>query len=383
MKKTYRIIMLCASVVLGVSLLWKTSENNVAGTHQPQQKTTVPQQQGQDADDFEDEGSMQEDSPRVKRLRDANEQWTKQRPYIRKSTPEELHANDYGAEAKITLRVMDSRGTPVEDATVFSFLYPRSESEAEITKGVTDKNGLFSVSGKTRSFVEYAIQKENYYSQKRGTYWVFRRDAEALCVKDGRWIPWNPTIEVTLKEKRNPIPMYVKQAQMKIPEMDKPVGYDLEKGDWVHPYGKGETPDMYMQYAETVVAEGQTLKRILTVTFPKEKDGLLRYEKDVNSPMFSAYEAEEGDYQNKMDFVMEWKDWQLIEDTQLTGTGYLVFRSRTETDESGNIVSACYGKISGPLEFGVGKAKYIRLQYWFNPIPNDRNLEPLSNLFER
>lgn len=250
-------------------------------------------------------------------------------------------------------------------------------------KGVTDRNGLFSIEGKTRSFIEYVTEKEGYYPQKRGTYWVFRRDTKEPCFKDGRWVPWNPTIGVTLKEIRNPMPMYIKRTEMKIPEEDKPVGYDFSKGDWVIPYGKGGMSDMSMQYAETVVEEGKTLKRVLTIRFPNEKDGVLHYEKDMSSPMFSIYEAEDGNYQNEMAFVMEWKDWRLVEDTQLAKTGYLVFRTRTETDENGNIVSACYGKIDGPLEFGVGKAKYVRLEYYFNPAQNDRTLEPKSNLFEQ
>jgi hypothetical protein len=28
-------------------------------------------------------------------------------------------------------------------------------------------------------------------------------------------------------------------SNLRIPKFNKPIGYDLEKGDWVSPYGKG------------------------------------------------------------------------------------------------------------------------------------------------
>jgi hypothetical protein len=44
------------------------------------------------------------------------------------------------------------------------------------------------------------------------------------------------------------------------------------------------------------------------------------------------------------------------------------------TDEKGKIISTCYGKIYGD---------FLKLTYYFNPTPNDRNLEfdPKRNLF--
>ena len=42
------------------------------------------------------------------------------------------------------------------------------------------------------------------------------------------------------------------------------------------------------------------------------------------------------------------------------------FRVRTKLDESGNVVSARYGKIYGDL---------AQFTYYFNPTPNDRNVE--------
>lgn len=63
-----------------------------------------------------------------------------------------------------------------------------------------------------------------------------------------------------------------------------------------------------------------------------------------------------------------------------------MFRVRTVLDDEGNIVSARYGKIYGPIEYGEsdsGSGGKIRFTYYLNPTPNDRNVEfdPEQNLF--
>ena len=53
---------------------------------------------------------------------------------------------------------------------------------------------------------------------------------------------------------------------------------------------------------------------------------------------------------------------------------YLVFRTRTKTDEKGQLMSANYGVLYGQWQFvGPGGMKIPFLV--FNPNPNDRNLE--------
>ena len=51
---------------------------------------------------------------------------------------------------------------------------------------------------------------------------------------------------------------------------------------------------------------------------------------------------------------------------------YIVFRTRTKTDDKGNLLSAHYGKIYGP--WGYRDAVKFK-SVLFNPISNDPNLE--------
>ncbi len=55
------------------------------------------------------------------------------------------------------------------------------------------------------------------------------------------------TTDHILKRIGKPIPMYARKVQIEIPEINKPVGFDLVEGDWVTPYGKGKQADFIFQ----------------------------------------------------------------------------------------------------------------------------------------
>ena len=58
------------------------------------------------------------------------------------------------------------------------------------------------------------------------------------------------------------------------------------------------------------------------------------------------------------------------------------YRVRTVLDENGNVKSAVYGKIAGPIQYWGNKD--VHMIYYLNPTPNDRNMEfnPKKNLFQ-
>ncbi len=73
-----------------------------------------------------------------------------------------------------------------------------------------------------------------------------------------------------------PVAMYAKSVNLGMPAFDKPVGYDLEIGDWVGVYGKGVNADILF----TGYFKDKTNNKsdyTLTVTFPNPADGLQEF----------------------------------------------------------------------------------------------------------
>ena len=50
---------------------------------------------------------------------------------------------------------------------------------------------------------------------------------------------------------------------------------------------------------------------------------------------------------------------------------YLVFRTRTATNQLGQVTSANYGRIGEKLNLAIG----LSMKSWLNPKPTDTNLE--------
>lgn len=289
------------------------------------------------------------------------------------------HAMTKGAPARATLRVVDTTGKCVPNARVrLNFMLFERKNNFET--GLTDTNGLFSAERDTMSECNWFIEKEGYYNTE-GMH-SFAANLTNDSVKDGRWQPWNPTIQVVLKEKRKPIPMYTKRIEAKMPVRDLPIGYDFLKGDWVQPYGQGKDADITLTYSET--PRTNTLRRYdFTIAFTNQQDGAYLIKKDNYSQFLSAYESDTNGYQSVHNFVYERTENKIIQEKRISEDDILVFRVRSKIDGNGNITEAYYGKFYGPCKFADGPQRFIRISYYFNPTPNDHNLEfdGKNNLF--
>lgn len=149
--------------------------------------------------------------------------------------------------AQLTIKVLDEDNNPIVGievgASTFSKHISGSEfgtDEYKTVTGFTDTNGIVTlpfpcITGdaayNTRPFV-------GFYGN------VGSQNVRFTNVVSSKWQPWNPTEEIHLKRILHPIPMYARRVyENKIPVEGQPVGFDLMVGDWVAPYGKGETPD--------------------------------------------------------------------------------------------------------------------------------------------
>ena len=320
---------------------------------------------------------------------------------------------------KVTVEVTDyETGDPISGVRVsmgfvqYSGMSAGPENESDC---VTDSDGRCTMwgHGNGGSATVAVMTTSDYYGATE-TIEFFRNGSGPIAK------PWNPTIQLRLKKKKNPIPMYaMKLSDKRVPEefrvevVDKKTGkfnegpaetftvaWDLEKGDWVKPYGKGETVDFIFtirrKERRTYIYDSLIENRIfdydrntkeniylacgatVEIKVSNDGDGFIPYpvpkEKRNGGPWLPYLAPEDG-----------YRPWvprhERGKGIQPADMNYF-FRVRTIKDATGKIISANYGKIYGDFRCdSVGND--ISFTYYFNPTPNDRNVEFKlgSNLF--
>lgn len=284
---------------------------------------------------------------------------------------------------KVTAKVLNEQSHPVKNAQVH-ISYEVAKKGGWGTdnfgeEGVSDSKGLYTGQADASSRIGITVRKEGFYFSRQ--LYEFKSRSGILFKK---WEPWNPTIEVVLKKKRNPVPMFRKGTfGMKIPVFNKPIGFDLEKGDWVAPYGKGLLSDFIF----SMFSNDRTFTDYecgFTLTFSNEHDGIQEYYFDKNDqsyykwPFSAPVDGYKKELSKEKAISLPGKSYSSNEKKDVN---YL-FRVRTKVDKDGNIVEARYGKLTGEFEFDPEGA--IKFGYSFNP-DGTRNLEvdPEKNLFSK
>jgi len=288
----------------------------------------------------------------------------------------------------LTFRVIDDEGRPVEGAHVSFGGTRRPQHAAEggqgvAIKGLTDAQGLFSGELEVWDATQagYSVEKAGHYPARQISY-------SAKPAVRGRWQPWNPTIEVVLKRIKNPVPMYARKVETKVPEFDQPIGFDLVLSDWVAPYGKGQEAD-FIFLAQREVKSDREYDGSLTVRFAREGDGLLPWEnhRPEATGLRMPYQAPEEGYLSEI----TWRENrgknaagdEMVFSSVSKTMNYFI-RVRTKHDAQGRLASAQYGKIHGDIRWFIGtqaSKSGLAFTYYLNP-DGTRNVEydPQRNL---
>ena len=287
------------------------------------------------------------------------------------------------AEAQLTVKVVDDVGSPVGSALIsLGFFNMRNPEAGTRVECYTDPNGYAVLIGQTSGELAYWISKDGYYDSNGGyKKWMKIWRPPSSNIENGRWQPWNPTLDVVLKKISDPVPMYVKSVRTDIPAENKPIGFDLEKGDWVLPYGAGAHSDILFKLYRDLNS-WQDYRSSLTLTFPNKEDGIKNvYASHKEGPKYAMpYSAPQDGYSTNLFFKESYRNYQEEREDQ-----NYVFRVRTVLDGNGEIKSALYGKIHGNILFDVRGSETASLlfKYYLNSTSNDRNIEfdPDKNLF--
>lgn len=327
--------------------------------------------------------------------------FVKQLPRIRQSTcafiamMTLLAAGSANAQVgRVTVHVQGESGQAVSNALVgagFGTLiapgWGWGGGKPNEVKGFTDANGICVLTGRGNGGdVGISAEKEGYYPSSG--YSIDFTNVTGFVSR--KWQPWNPTIEVVMRKIVNPVPMYAVRygdgAPKSIPALGQPVAFDLEKADWVAPYGKGTNTDFIFRLdcrLGGMTSEGyQIFDATFNLSFPAPDDGIQSVyapPSQGSSLRLPRLAPEQGYETNLVWHAYHHENESHVERRE--DQNYF-FRVRTETDDDGNIISTLYGKIYGEIEFE--RSGEIRFTYYLNPTPNDRNMEfdPKHNLFE-
>ncbi len=305
--------------------------------------------------------------------------------------------------AKLTVKVIDETGSPVEGAKVgIGFSLPKGRgqgagSEIKGVRGITDGEGLFTAEGESEAYVGFGVKKEGYY-RGSGKFNKFTDTSGMLGFR--KYKPWNPTVVIVLKKIINPIEMYAisifgskSEDFPQLPLLGQFVGFDLVANDWVIPHGLGTHWDFLFKVDVKRAVSNRDYDTTLTLQFPNQGDGLIEYPDPAKgkSTLRLPHHAPTSGYQPE--FVQRYENNPSTRRVGKSGnpdydTNYF-FRIRTELDEEGNVIGGLYGKIYGEIRLGNfawlhdGKP-YVVFKYYLNPNDNDTNIEfdPKKNLFK-
>lgn len=285
-------------------------------------------------------------------------------------------------EYEILAHVQDDNNNPVMGAVIHATRYelipdPRiSLGKPIAVSEATDQNGVAKLSFLSIQIPEgVAISKEGYYSSSATTNW------EPTFESPGKK---TAQIKAILKPIKNPIPMYAHcygNTRIRIPTTGVDYSYDLELNEFLPPHGKGKQADLIFHV--TGVNDGRGKGRIrMTVRGNGDQTGFIGFiteNRDRGSTLISDYLAPEKNYLNSLSFKFDSEDMKAAMNQPKDQNYY--FRVRCQLNPDGSIKSCHYGKLYGPFTFWNipvkqgGVASFGMQTSYFNPTPNDRNVE--------
>jgi hypothetical protein len=275
--------------------------------------------------------------------------------------------------------VMDEAGRWLEDANISVSLFQEGGVRKYI-EGFSAQTKLLAIDTHSLGIATIRVEMDGFYTH-----------LEKLVLKSNsdqrRYEPWGHKYVIALKKEVNPRELYVHRVNwLPVPVFDKPVGYDLEKADWVIPFGTGVHSDFIFTLSRTLSA-GIEYDGTMSLTFSNRFDGLLPVISMGGSKSslllgrdapLNGYAAE---YKRKVGVVKNGNEFRLSDEPTrelLETYDGIWFRVRSEVDATtGDLKNARYGKLDGFIDFAVREQDgpgYIKFVYYLAP-DSSRSLE--------
>ena len=289
-----------------------------------------------------------------------------------------FRAREFGAYAKEILRIVDDMGNPVPGAHVWGGLQTGDHlNDYSVIDGYSDANGVYVIKGKCTNRIRCDIRKKGFYRSE----FLLKNYGCSHVVNNGKWEPYGNVTVVVLRRIDRLGEMFVPNGsgagvgRWSIPVREAWTGFDLEKFDWVTPYGSGVYEDVLLKFSTAINNEYKDFRLEMEVCF-------------TNNPFAGAYVCKKGAYSDfpwprcadsnacyvaQLKYVNERRPDGTHVSNVLSKDECLIFRTRTTVDRKGNLLSAHYGVISGEWSLG---SETIRVgDACFNNKENDVCIE--------
>lgn len=269
-----------------------------------------------------------------------------------------LNACASAPTANLSVQVVDEAQKPMEGVSVkggFTTLMLDYVPGPD-TQGITDSEGRVELSGPGYFNVRVVANKQGYYQSEKKVPVNHKKDQD---------------VSILLRSKRNPISMYAKKALISARETRKngtQFGYDLLVGDFVYPHGKGKINDLLITHSYQK-KDTWNYSLEITISFSNPLDGVIPFyiDKKLKESVFTSNHIAPVDgYKNEWVITASRNGKGSETKGNRDNNRNYYFRVRTKADKKGNIETASYGKIYGEFPF---------ISYYYNPTPNDRNIE--------
>lgn len=281
---------------------------------------------------------------------------------------------------EVLFTIIDNENKPVSGASL-SASYPGPGNAT----GVSDRNGEVRLKLAAEMSLFLSASKSGFY-ETNGEIWqggMTKAKGQGLVAKE---MP--DSFEVVLKPVIEPVYMQHHRFRGYAPASDKPVGFDLQVGDWVKPHGKGETVDLYFHFHDIFERE-EAFSGTMTLSFPNASDGIQAFfagrpfSMEYGSNLAPPHKAPLQGYESTLSYSLAHREGEPYQAYTRTQRNY-IFRTRTVTDANGKILQACYGWIKGEIDFDPRGERGPQLSFesYFNPDkdPEQRSLEYNLNI---
>ena len=270
---------------------------------------------------------------------------------------------------------------------------------------ITDANGVCKISGKSNCGKAgcYIRQlPQGFYKPVCGSSLRFKGKNFF-----GVWQPDNLVVTLRLDRVEKPIPLFVKRVELTnsrkgiggFDGTNSVVRFDLMKGDWLAPYGKGETADLEFKavlelkgkerkfrYASRKVEDVLFYELVSVISPCSTNDAVSKVQVKEDAGIkirmvnddFSSRQIVRSRGKRKIIRPKFPNEWNCEYYSNYNKSQCYKFRVRSRYDEKGNLKEAYYGKIYGDFEIQGDEKRgitSISFLYYLNPTSLDRNLE--------